>query len=207
MSDKVRQTLEIISDELAKPSPNSEKIGLLARSVRWQKTFDREDKTKLIEMGVRLQDHPVEDSWIVERTIFEVLCEHAEPQDVPFLESAFRMRGKHGDDRRRFALQALSGVVANYGDEKALDILEDGLSHVKKDTRGWTIGFLMDSYRASKKVVPESIVSKLVDMMKTDQSPDVRVEASRALADIGFIDEIELDQVLQESKAMQKDVH
>lgn len=77
MSEKVRQTLEIISDELAKPSPNSEKIGLLARSVRWQKTFDREDKTKLVEMCVRLQDHPVEDSWIVERTIFEVLCVHA----------------------------------------------------------------------------------------------------------------------------------
>lgn len=207
MSDKVQQALEIITQEFAKPNPNTEKIGLMARSVRWQKSFDREDKTKLIEMGVRLQESSIEDSWIVERTIFEVLCEQAEPQDVPFLEGAFRKRGKHGDDRRRFALQALSSVVAKYDDAKALAILEDGLSHVKKDTRGWTIGFLMDGLLSLEGGVPERIVDKLADMMKNDKSPDVRVEASRALADIGFIDAKEMDQVLQESKAMQKDAH
>lgn len=207
MSDKVREALEIITAEFAKSAPNAEKIGLIARSIRWQKNFDQEDKSELIEMALRLQENDINDSWIVERTIFEVLCEHAGPKDVAFLEGAFRKRGKHGDDRRRFALQALSGVVAKYNDKKALAVLEKGLSHVKKDTRGWTIGFLMDGFLSQQSRVPNQIVTKLADMMKNDKSPDVRVEASRALADIGFIDAVEMAQVLEDSKAMQKDAH
>lgn len=207
MSEKVLETLAVISAEIEKATPNVEKIGLLARSIRWQKSFDKDDKAGLLELGTRLQQNPMDDAWVVERTIFEVLCTHAEPQHVPFLADAFRMKGKHGDDRRRFALQALSSVLARFGDAAALEVLLKGLSHVKKDTRGWTIGFLMDGYLSQEDDVPDHVIKKLVDMMRNDKSPDVRVEASRALADIGFIDAAERDQVYLQAKEMHEEKH
>jgi hypothetical protein len=207
MSEKVIQALSIISEELSRPDPNTEKIGLMARSVRWQPSFDQEDKEALLDMGTRLQDERDPKAWIVERTILEILCGQAGPEHVEFLEGTFKMRGKHGDDRRRFALQALSAVVARYDDARALAILEEGLSHTKKDARGWTIGFLVDSYQANHKPLPKRLVIKLNDMMVLDKSADVRVEASRALADIGIIDADEMDAVLEESRALEKDRH
>lgn len=207
MSEKVQQSLDLISEEFEKPNPNAEKIGLMARSVRWQQSFDLDDLSSLVNLGQQLKEKRLDDSWIVEQTIFEVLCEHAEPEHVSFLGKSALIKGKHGDDRRRFALQALSGLVAKYDDADALEILEGGLSHVKKDTRGWTIGFLINAYFGIEKSIPEHILLKLVDMMKPDASPDVRVEAARSLADIGYIDEIELKHVLEESKTLQKYPH
>ena len=207
MSEKIQHSLDIISEEFEKTQPNVDKIGLVARSVRWQEKFDSDDLNNLVKLGEYLQENRLDDSWIVEQTVFEVLCEHAGPGHVQFLGKSARMKGKHGDDRRRFALQALSGLVAKYDDADALEILEEGLTHVKKDARGWTVGFLMNAYHGSEKAVPEHILLKLADMMKNDGSADVRVEAARSLADVGYIDENELQQVVESSKALQKEHH
>jgi hypothetical protein len=94
------------------------------------------------------------------------------------------------------ALQALSGVAARSGSEEALLVLEEGLAHHKKDTRGWTIGFLMDSYGYLARPLPQSVVDRLHFLVDNDVSSDVRVEAVLALANMGLVDQKTVDEVV-----------
>jgi hypothetical protein len=127
--------------------------------------------------------------WEVERAVLEVFCERAGAEHVQMLINIFRQSAeRHGNDRRRLSLQALSGVAARTGDADALRVLEEGLHHVKKDTRGWAIGFLIGSYEALGHPLPQSALDRLRFLMNHDTSPDVRVEAVTALAERGLVD-------------------
>ena len=207
MSEKVIKVISMISKELRQPSPNKAKIGLLSRSVRWQAAFDDEDKKAFVELGEWVQKNDVPGSWAVEMAVLEILCEHSGPQHVPFLAASFHLRGKHGDDRRRLALQALATVAARDKDENALKVLEESLSHGKKDAREWAIGFLLDAFHEINAPLPDRVITKLYELMEHDKSADVRVEASRALAAQGLVDADQLESVLKSAKASAKDDH
>ena len=130
--------------------------------------------------------------------MLEVLCQRAGAEHIPLLVETFRdkSRGKRSNDRRRLALQALSGVAAGTANEEALLVLEEGLSHHKKDTRGWAIGFLLDAYAHLDRPLPPSVINQLRFLVENDVSADVRVEAVTALAGLGLVDQTQVEQVI-----------
>lgn len=190
--DNFLSTVAAVRELLNSRERDDHKLGVLARSLRWRKSFEAVDLAVLLDLGELARRKKGPGSWEVERATLEILCERAEVEHVPFLVQTFhyKARGKHGDDRRRLALHALSGIAARTGHEESLLILAEGLAHLKKDTRGWTIGFLLDSYRSLSRPLPESVIQRLRFLAENDVSADVRVEAITALANLGLAEEI-----------------
>lgn len=198
MSENFLNTVAAITELLNSSKRDANKLGLLARSLRWQRSFDGDDRVALLTLGQLVRQKKGAGCWEVERAVLEILCEQAQVEHIPFLVETFRRKtpGKHSNDRRRFALQALSGVAARSGSEEALRVVEEGLAHHKKDTRGWTIGFLIDSYRYLARPLPQSAIDRLHFLVDNDVSPDVRVEAVLALANLGLVDQKAVDAVI-----------
>jgi hypothetical protein len=198
LSENFLNTVATITELFNSSKRDKDKLGLLARSLRWHRSFDADDRVALLALGQLVRRKKGVGCWEVERAILEVLCEQAQVEHVPFLVETFRRKtpGKHSNDRRRLALQALSGVAARSGSEEALLVLEEGLAHHKKDTRGWTIGFLMDSYGYLARPLPQSVIDRLHFLVDNDVSPDVRVEAVLALANMGLVDQKAVDAVV-----------
>ena len=189
--DNFLSTVAAISELLNSRERDDQKLGVLARSLRWRNAFAAADLTILVDLGKLAQSKKGPGSWEVERAVLEILCERAEVEHVPFLIQTFhyKARGRHADDRRRLALQALSEVAGRTGNQEALLVLEEGLAHVKKDTRGWAIGFLVESYRYLGRPLPEAVIERLRFLAQNDVSADVRVEAVTALASLGLVNE------------------
>lgn len=210
MSDNFLNTVAAVRELLNSRERDDHKLGVLARSLRWRKSFEAADLAVLLDLGELARRKKGPGSWEVERATLEILCERAEVEHVPFLVQTFhcKARGKHGDDRRRLALHALSGIAARTGHEESLLILAEGLAHVKKDTRGWAIGFLVESYRYLGRPLPEAIVQRLRFLAENDVSADVRVEAITALAKLGLADETAVAAVVSmaQERASQKKV-
>ena len=177
MTKKTLSTLTALEAALADPGDSAEKIGLLARALRWQSNFDAEDLAALRMLGEFVQSKRGDEYWEVERAVYEILCDHATPEHLPLLLKAYHLRGTHADDRRRLALQGLSRLAALTGDSTALETLGAALSHNKADTRGWAIGFLADAYFALQHPLPNPILTRLRAIAQNDPSPDVRAEA------------------------------
>lgn len=191
MSDTFQSTVAAIKSELNGQARDRDKLGVLARSLRWHKSYDADDLAALLSLGELVARKKGPGCWEVERAVLEILCQQAGSEHVPFLSRRFRSKagGKHSNDRRRLALQALSGVAARTANDEALAVLEEGLAHHKKDTRGWAIGFLLDGYRYHGRPLPQSVIDRLQALVENDISPDVRVEAVMALASLGMADE------------------
>jgi hypothetical protein len=198
MSDTFLNTTAIITTELNRQQRDREKLALLARGLRWHRSFDADDMAALRALIRLVQYKRGAGCWDVEQAVLEILCERAEIEHVPFLVETFRRKtpGKHSNDRRRLALQALSGVAARTGYEEALLVLEEGLTHHKKDTRGWSIGFLLDTYHYLNRPLPRSAIDRLHFLVDNDVSADVRVEAVMALAGLGLADQETVDTVV-----------
>jgi len=198
MTEKILSTVATVTRELNSSKRNVEKLGALARGLRWHRQWDDQDLAALLALGKLAQDKRGAGCWLVEQAVLEILCDRAERDHVPFLSETFRRKtpGQHSNDRRRLALQALSGLAARTGDDLALYLLEEGLAHHKKDTRGWAIGFLMDAYLGLKRPLPPSAIDRLQFLVDTDISPDVRVEAVTALANLGLVDQYRVDAVI-----------
>lgn len=198
MSEKYLSTVATVTQELNSPARNQEKLALLSRALRWHRDYDAEDMAALTDLAQMVRDQPDAEAWNVEQAILETLCDQARVEHVPFLVETFRRRtpGKHSNDRRRLALQALSGVAARTNNEEALQILAEGLSHYKKDTRGWSIGFLLDTYHYLDRSLPPAVIDRLHHLVDHDVSGDVRVEAITALAALGLADQKEVEAVV-----------
>jgi|GEM_PF-1744732 len=198
MSDTFLNTTATITTELNSQQRDREKLALLARGLRWHRSFDADDMAALRALSGVVQHKRGAGCWDVEQAILEILCERAGVEHIPFLIETFRRKspGKHGNDRRRLALQALSGVAARTGHEEALLVLEEGLVHHKKDTRGWTIGFLLDTYNYLNRPLSQTAIDRLHFLIDNDVSADVRVEAVMALASLGLADQETVDSVI-----------
>jgi hypothetical protein len=191
MSKTFQSTVAAITAEIDSPTADQGKVGVLARALRWYKAFDAADLAILLDLGELVRRKKGSGYWEVERATLEILCERAEVEHVAFLVQTFhyKTRDRHSDDRRRLALHALSGIAARTGHQEALRVLEEGLAHVKKDTRGWAIGFLLDSYNSLDRPLPTAVIERLRFLAQNDVSADVRVEAITALASLGLADE------------------
>lgn len=189
--DNFLSTVAAVRELLNSRERDDHKLGVLARSLRWRKSFEAADLAVLLDLGELARRKKGPGSWEVERAILEILCERAEVEHVPFLVQTFRYkaRGRHSDDRHRLALQALSGVAGRTGHQEALLVLEEGLAYIKKDTRGWAIGFLVESYRYLGRPLPQSVIERLRFLAQNDVSADVRVEAVTILASLGLAEE------------------
>lgn len=198
MSEKFLSTVAIVTQELNSPERNQEKLALLSRALRWHRDYDAEDMAALTDLAKMVQNQQDTGAWDVEQAILETLCDLARVEHVPFLVETFQRRtpGKHSNDRRRLALQALSGVAARTNHAEALQVLAEGLFHYKKDTRGWTIGFLLDTYHYLDRPLPQAVIDRLRFMVTHDVSGDVRVEAITALAALGLADQKEVEAVV-----------
>ncbi len=198
MSKNFLSTINTITELLNSSKHDGDKLGVLARSLRWHKPFDADDRAALLALGQAVWPKKGAGCWEVERAVLETLCEQAQVEHIPFLTETFHRKspGKHSNDRRRLALQALSGVAARTGNEEALLLLAEGLTHHKKDTRGWTIGFLLDTYHYLNQPLPPSVLDCLRFLVENDVSGDVRVEAITALASQGLANQNEIDDVI-----------
>jgi hypothetical protein len=191
MSDNFLSSVAAVTEQLNSKKRDQEKLALLARALRWHRSFDADDMAALETLIEIVPYKRGAGCWDVEQAVLEILCERAEVEHVPFLIETFRRKtpGKHSNNRRRLALQALSSVAARTGHQGALLVLEEGLAHHKKDTRGWTIGFLLDTYTYLGRPLPQSVVDQLRFLVENDVSSDVRVEAVTALASVGLTDQ------------------
>ena len=190
-------TVAAITELLNRRQRDADKIGVLARALRWHDAYDSDDMAALLALGELVRRKQGPGCWEVERAVLEILCEQAGDEHVAFLGEVFHTaRGRHGNDRRRLALQALSRVAACTGNQEALRLLEEGLAHVKKDTRGWAIGFVLDSYAHLGRPLPPSVIERLWFLAENDVSADVRVEAVMALAGVGLADDETVEGVL-----------
>lgn len=181
MSEKFLSHLISIQAALNEDNANTDKIGLLARALRWYPDPDQQDLTALIAFGESIQGQREAGYWEVERAIYETLTARATLEHLPFLLRAYEVRGTHAEDRRRLALQGLSRIAALTGDETALETLASALSHNRADTRGWAIGFLTEAYFSLHRPLPEAIQSRLRWLAENDPSEDVRAEAARVV--------------------------
>jgi hypothetical protein len=188
MSKRFSSAITAVTMVLKQRPPDVETLGLLARALRWQSSSDADDLAALVDLWKLIQREPGPGDWEVERAVLEIFCERANADHVTWLITVFRHSGRHGNDRRRLALQALSAVAARAEHEGALQILQEGLAHMNKDTRGWAIGFLAGSYAALGRPLPQSAIDRLRFLTEHDSSPDVRVEAATALAEAGLTD-------------------
>ena len=189
MSEQFVSTVAAIIAELQRQPHDAETLGLFARGLRWQRSVDAEDLVALEDLLELIRRKPGPGCWEVERAVLEIFCDRAGAEHIQMLINIFRQSaGRHGNDRRRLSLQALSRVAVRTADAEALRVLEEGLSHVKKDTRGWAIGYLVDSYESLGHPVPQSALDRLRFLMNHDTSSDVRVEAVMALAERGLAD-------------------
>lgn len=191
MSETFENTVAAITAEVDSPTADQGKVGVLARALRWHKAFDAADLDILLDLGELVRHKKGAGYWEVERATLEILCERAEVEHITFLVQTFhcKSRDRHSNDRRRLALHALSGIAARTSHQEALRVLEEGLAHVKKDTRGWAIGFLLDSYHSLDRPLPAAVIERLRFLAQNDVSADVRVEAITALASLGLADE------------------
>lgn len=189
--DNFLSTVAAIRELLNSRERDEHKLGVLARSLRWGNYVEAASLAILLDLGKLARRKKGPGYWEVERAILEILCEQAEVEHLAFLVQTFhdKARGAHADDRRRLALQALSGVATRTGNQEALLVLVEGLDHVKKDTRGWAIGFLVESYRYLGRPVPPSVIERLRFLVQNDVSAEVRVEAVMALASLGLAEE------------------
>ena len=202
MSDTFLNTTATITAELNTQQRDREKLAVLARGLRWHRSLDANDMAALKTLIGVVQHKRGAGCWEVEQAVLEILCERAEVEHIPFLVETFRRKtpGKHGNDRRRLALQALSGVAARTGYEEALLVLAEGLTHHKKDTRGWAIGFLLDTYNYLNRPLPQDVIDRLRFLVDNDVSPDVRVEAVMALASLGLADQETVEAVVASAR-------
>lgn len=189
MSDNFLSTVAALRDLLNDRQRDADKLGILARSLRWHHAFDAADMDALLRLGELAQQKKGAGCWEVEQAVLEIMCEQASVEQTPFLSSVFydNRKGKHSNDRRRLSLQALSVIAARTGHEVALRVLEEGLRHHKKDTRGWAIGFLLDSCVYLGRPLPQSVIDQLYFLVENDVSADVRVEAVMALASLNLV--------------------
>ena len=189
MSEQFVSTVAAITAELQRQPHDAETLGLFARGLRWQRSVDAEDLVALEGLLELIRRKQGPGCWEVERAVLEIFCDRAGAEHIQVLINIFRQSAeRHGNDRRRLSLQALSSVAARTGDADALHVLEEGLRHVKKDTRGWAIGFLVASYESLGRPMPQSALDRLCFLMNHDPSPDVRMEAVTALAERGLVD-------------------
>ena len=183
MTTKATHHIDALRERLAEPDPDPETVGVLARGLRWQRNFDRDDLDALVALGEWVRGRGGTAFWEVERAVHEILCDHARADQLPFLLASYRTRGKHGDDRRRLALHAISRVAALTGDRTALQTLEEALSHNNAGTRGWAIGFLSEAYYALQRPLPDRVRARLRELAANDPSEDVRAEAANLPGD------------------------
>jgi hypothetical protein len=181
MTEKFLTTLAAIETALSTSPEEHDKIGLLARALRWHPDPDREDLDALLALGESVRGRRGDGVWEVERAVCEILCDHAAPEHLPFLIKAYEFRGTHADDRRRLALQGISRIAAMTGDPTALETLASALSHNKADTRGWAIGFISEAYFALNRPLPQTIQMRLHLLAESDPSEDVRTEAANVI--------------------------
>jgi hypothetical protein len=181
MTEKFLSTLAALKTALSVSSDEHDKIGLLARALRWHPNPDDADLDALLELGNSIRGQRGDGVWEVERAVYEILCEYATLQHLPFLLQAYEFRGIHADDRRRLALQAISRIAAMSGNPTALDTLTSALSHNKADTRGWAVGFISEAYFALNRPLPETILTQLRQLAESDPSEDVRAEAANVI--------------------------
>jgi len=159
----------------------ADKIGLLARALRWYPEPDQEDLAALVALGESILGQRGNGCWEVERAVFETLSNHATAENLPFLINAYEFRSTHAEDRRRLAMQGLSRVAALTGNETALDTLVSALSHNRADTRGWAIGFLAEAFFALGRPIPATIQTRFRWLAENDPSEDVRAEAEQVI--------------------------
>ena len=176
---------------------------LLITSVilRWQPAPDASDHEALISLWRIVSRGSTLVSWEVERAVLEIFCEHGASGSVAWLTTVYHFSGRHGNDRRRLALQALSGIAAQSGEASALQTMEAALAHRHADTRGWAIGFLIGSYAALGQPLPPSAAARLRCLMEQDRNPSVRVEAATALLEAGLIDPASVHAVIVAAEA------
>ncbi len=201
MNDRFRSTVQTIHQELDSPQPDREKLALLARAMRWQVTTERDVLQAVLRLGERVRGKSTPGFWAVEQAVLEIFCDHAQAEHLPFLLAVFRTRGKHGDDRRRLALQGLSRIAAHTAHQDAFQALESGLHHPKQDTRGWAIGFIASAYAYRNQPLPISVTERLWVMALDDKSMDVRVEAATTLAEYGLVPPSLVQEVIAEAQA------
>ena len=174
-------TVAAIKHALNLRESNHGKLGQLARGLRWNSELDDNDLAALNELGESVQGGRGKGVWEVERAVYEILSAHGGSEHIELLTGAFDVRGPHGDDRRRLALQGLSRVAGRTGDPIALEALESGLDHKRSDTRGWAIGFTANAYYSLGRALTRTVVDRLKALAEDDPSPDVRAEAATAL--------------------------
>lgn len=174
-------TAAAIEDTLNRREVNHEKLGQLARGLRWYSELDDDDLAALNELGESVQGGRGKGVWEVERAVYEILSAQGRSEHIELLTRAFKVRGAHGDDRRRLALQGLSRVAGRTADPMALEALELGLNHQRSDTRGWAIGFTTNAYYSLGRPLTGTIIDRLKALAEDDPSPDVRAEAAMAL--------------------------
>ncbi len=201
MSEKIIESIAKIEDLLLNDANESEKIGLLARGLRWQTAFDDQDLAALVKLAEGVRGKRGNGAWDVERAVYEILCEQASAGHTAFLKTAFHMRGRQGNDRRRLALQGLSRIAAMTGDEAALETLEAALFHHNADTRGWAVGFLVSTFSPPERPMLASIAERLRIMAEEDPSKHVRIEAATALAETGLASTDFVDRIVSEAEA------
>src|SRR6266508_5274155 len=128
MSERFVSTIAAITAELQRRPRDAETLGLLARGLRWQRSVDAEDLAALERLLELIRRKQGPGCWEVERAVLEVFCDRAGAEHVQMLINIFRQgAARHGNDRRRLSLQALSGVAARTGNADALRVLEEGL--------------------------------------------------------------------------------
>ncbi len=120
----------------------------------------------------------------IQEVLLRLVGATATPESVPFLLEMFRYtrRGDHfGPERRQLALWGLARIAIFHQIPDAYDALRKGLDDRHADVRFTTIDLIIEAYIKADHPVPQEVVKKIQEMIRSDADDDVRHRAYAVL--------------------------
>ncbi|MFQ5812174.1 MAG: hypothetical protein ACE5I2_03125 [Anaerolineae bacterium] len=129
---------------------------------------------------------------VVSRHLCEAWAENTAETRVllSFLEEAFRYRRKYDGftaGRRDASLEMAATIAARTGDERALALLQESLSHPTAKIRGVAAIVVYDTYEWLGCDMPQELVDRFWQMAEEDRGKKVRQTALAVLQRLGLI--------------------
>lgn len=148
----------------------------------------REDIPALIELARTAREVRGPGSQYVEQDVLRALVEVADEDALPFLVECFRYsrpRDASAGYRRAIALKGIAAIALLSGNEEALDILDEALTHRLWRVRLAACRAIREVGGMARRGLPPRLQERLRHIAQHEGARGIRVSAELALAEAG----------------------
>jgi hypothetical protein len=153
-----------------------------------QALVQREDIPALIDLARSAREVRGPGSQYVEQGVLRALVQVADEGVLPFLIECFRFsRPRDGSAgyRRATVLKGITAIALLSGNEEALDVLDEALTHRLRRVRLAACRAIREVGGMSRRGLPPRLEERLLHIARHEPSQDIRVSAELALEEVG----------------------